>query len=445
MNPAPLPGDLSAPRRNTLYLQVLVAILLGVLVGYVWPEFGAKLKPLGDAFIKLVRMLVAPIIFTTVVVGLAGMGDLKKVGRVGLKAIFYFEAVTTFALLIGLVVANVFKPGEGFHATAASLGAKAHEVASYATAAQALSTVDFLLKIIPNTFVGAFVEGEILQVLLLAILFGLALGLLGEHARPVTNLLNELARVLFGIVGIVVRAAPIAAFGAMAFTIGSYGLRTLASLAALMACVYLTCGVFVLVGLGLITRAGGFSLWKILKLIREELFIVLGTSSSESALPLLMEKMERIGCARPVVGIVVPAGYSFNLDGTCIYLTMAALFIAQATDTPLSLAQQLGLLAVLLLTSKGAAAVTGGGFITLAATLSATSQVPVAGLALILGVDRFMSEARAITNFIGNTVATLVVAKWEGAFDATKAGKILTKPSAAISPAISARWRNPGG
>jgi len=425
MNPASDASDISPPRRSSLYVQVLVAIVLGVIVGHVWPGFGAQLKPLGDAFIKLVRMLIAPIIFTTVVVGLAGMGDLKKVGRVGAKALIYFELVTTLALLIGLVVANVFAPGAGFHATAESLGSRAKEVASYATAAQSLSTVDFLLKIIPNTFAGAFVEGEILQVLLLAILFGFALGRLGEHARPVLNLLNEIARVFFGIVAIVVKAAPLAAFGAMAFTVGAYGLHTLASLAALMACVYLTCVVFVFAGLGVIARLAGFSLWKILKFIREELFIVLGTSSSESALPLLMEKMERVGCARPVVGIVVPAGYSFNLDGTCIYLTMAALFIAQATDTPLSLAQQLGLLGVLLLTSKGAAAVTGGGFITLAATLSATSHVPVAGLALIIGVDRFMSEARAITNFIGNTVATLVVAKWERAFDATKAGEIL--------------------
>jgi aerobic C4-dicarboxylate transport protein len=389
----------------------------------VWPEFGAKLQPLGDAFIKLIRMLIAPIIFTTVVVGLAGMGDLKKVGRVGLKAIVYFEVVTTFALLIGLVVANVFRPGEGFHATPESLDAGA--VAAYATKAHALSTVDFLMNIIPRTFVGAFVEGEILQVLLLAVLFGLALGRLGEHARPMMNLLNEVARVLFGIVGIVVRLAPIAAFGAMAFTVGKYGLGSLTRLASLMACVYLTCIVFVFVVLGLIARANGFSLWRILKLIREELLIVLGTSSSESALPLLMQKMERIGCARPVVGIVVPAGYSFNLDGTCIYLTMAALFIAQATDTPLSFVQQLGLLGFLLLTSKGAAAVTGGGFITLAATLSLVSHVPVAGLALILGVDRFMSEARAITNFIGNSVATLVVAKWEGELDTTKAGEIL--------------------
>ena len=421
MNPASSPAD--QPRRSTLYLQVLVAIVLGALLGYFSPHYGAQLKPLGDAFIQLVRMLIAPIIFSTVVVGLAGMGDLKKVGRVGAKALIYFEVVTTLALIIGLVVANGFTPGAGFNANPATLDPKA--VAQYSAAAQGMSTVDFLLHIIPGTFAGAFVEGEILQVLLLAILFGLALGRLGEHGRPILNLLNEVARVFFGIVSIVTRAAPIAAFGAMAFTIGKYGLGTLVQLGALMACVYLTCAVFIVVVLGGIARLGGFSLWKIIRLIREELLIVLGTSSSEAALPGLMEKLERAGCARPVVGIVVPAGYSFNLDGTCIYLTMAALFIAQATNTPLTLAEELGLLGVLLLTSKGAAGVTGSGFITLAATLTATGKVPVAGLALILGVDRFMSEARAITNFIGNAVATLIVAKWDHAFDETKAGEIL--------------------
>lgn len=427
MNPASAANRPAKTRRDTLYWQVLVAIVLGVITGVVWPNFGAELKPLGDAFVRLVQMLIAPIIFATVVGGLASMGDLKKVGRVGLKAIVYFEVATTLALLVGLVVVNLIRPGDGFHATAVSLAQTGHEkeVAGYAAAAHSLNIVEFLLKIIPRTFVGAFAEGEILQVLLLAILCGFALARLGEAGRPVLNLIHQAAQLLFGVVAIVVRAAPIAAFGAMAFTVGKYGLHTLASLASLMACVYLTCLIFVFAGLGVIARVAGFSLWKILKLIREELFIVLGTSSSESALPLLMEKMEKIGCARPVVGIVVPAGYSFNLDGTCIYLTMAAIFIAQATDTPLALGQQLGLLGVLLLTSKGAAAVTGGGFITLAATLNATGHVPVAGLALILGVDRFMSEARALTNFVGNTVATLIVSKWEGAFDARKAGAIL--------------------
>lgn len=413
----------SSGKRNTLYLQVLAAIVVGVLVGYLWPDFGASLKPLGDGFIKLVKMLIAPIIFATVVVGLAGMGDLKKVGRVGGKALLYFEIVSTLALIIGLVVANVFTPGAGVHANAASLDAKA--VAGYTNAAQGQTTAEFLLHIIPNTFVGAFAEGEILQVLLLAVLFGIALGQIGEHGRPVLNLINEVSRVIFGIVSMVTKLAPVAAFGAMAFTIGKYGLRSLVSLGALMACVYVTCALFIFVVLGLIARFNGFSVWKIIKYIREELLIVVGTSSSETALPGLMHKMEKAGCARPVVGIVVPSGYSFNLDGTSIYLTMAALFVAQATDTPLTLWEQGKLLLVLMITSKGAAGVTGSGFITLAATLAATDKIPVAGMALILGVDRFMSEARAITNFIGNAVATLIVAKWDGSFDATKGGDVL--------------------
>ncbi len=410
-------------KRNTLYLQVLAAIVVGVLVGYLWPDFGASLKPLGDGFIKLVKMLIAPIIFATVVVGLAGMGDLKKVGRVGGKALLYFEIVSTLALIIGLVVANVFVPGAGVHANVASLDAKA--VAGYTKAAQGQTTAEFLLHIIPNTFVGAFAEGEILQVLLLAVLFGIALGQIGEHGRPVLNLINEVSRVIFGIVSMVTKLAPVAAFGAMAFTIGKYGLRSLVSLGALMACVYVTCALFIFVVLGLIARFNGFSVWKIIKYIREELLIVVGTSSSETALPGLMHKMEKAGCARPVVGIVVPSGYSFNLDGTSIYLTMAALFVAQATDTPLTLWEQGKLLLVLMITSKGAAGVTGSGFITLAATLAATDKIPVAGMALILGVDRFMSEARAITNFIGNAVATLIVSKWDGSFDATKGSDVL--------------------
>jgi aerobic C4-dicarboxylate transport protein len=393
---------------SRLYLQVLFA------VGHFHPEFGASLKPLGDAFIKLIKMLIGPIIFTTVVSGIGGMGDLKAVGRVGLKALIYFEGVTTLALVIGLGVANAFAPGAGMHASADSLDAGA--VAQYTQAAQKLTTTQQLLHIIPDTFVGAFVGGEVLQVLVVALLFGVALTSLGTTGQPIIQLCHDISKVFFRIVQIVSRAAPLAAFGAMAFTIGKYGLGSLKSLAGLMACVYLTCFLFVVVVLGGIARACGFSLWKILRHIREELLIVIGTSSSESALPGLMSKMERAGCRPSVVGVVVPSGYSFNLDGTCIYLTMAALFIAQATDTPLSLPQQLSLLAVLLLTSKGAAGVTGSGFITLAATLAATGTVPVAGMALILGVDRFMSEARAITNFIGNTVATLVIAKWDGAY-----------------------------
>ncbi len=429
MHPEPgsaAPAAPSAPRkRNNLYVQVLIGIVLGGLLGYLKPKWGVELKPLGDAFVSLVKMLIGPIIFTTVVVGLAGMGDLKKIGRVGAKALIYFEVVTTLALLIGLVVANVFTPGAGFHADPASLDAS--KVAKYGTASQQMSTLDFVLHIIPKTFVSAFAEGEILQVLLLAILFGLALGQIGEHGRPILNLLHEVARVFFGIVTIVTRAAPLAAGGAMAFTIGEYGVGKLAQLGLLMVCVYLTCALFVVLVLGGIARLAGFGLWKIIRYVKEELLLVLGTSSSESALPGLMEKMEKIGCSRPVVGVVVPSGYSFNLDGTCIYLTMAALFLAQATDTPLNLTQQFGLLGVLLLTSKGAAGVTGSGFIVLAATLQTTGTIPWQSMALIIGVDRFMSEARAITNFIGNTVATLVVAKWDGAFDESKAGEILAR------------------
>jgi aerobic C4-dicarboxylate transport protein len=414
-------------------VQVLIGIVIGGTIGFVWPDFGASLKPLGDAFVNLVKMLIGPIIFTTVVAGLAGMGDLKKVGRVGGKALIYFEIVTTIALVIGLVVANVFQPGAGFHAVPDQAAEK--QITGYSAAAQKMSTVDFLMHLIPKTFVSAFSEGEILQVLLLAVLFGLALGKLGDHGRPITNLLNEVARVFFGIVSIVTKLAPLAAAGAMAFTIGKYGVGTLAQLGKLLLCVYLTCAIFVVLILGGIARASGFSLWKLIRYVREELLIVLGTSSSESALPALMDKMERAGCARSVVGIVVPSGYSFNLDGTCIYLTLAALFIVQATDTPMTLMQQLGLLGVLLLTSKGAAGVTGSGFITLAATLATTgNKALVGGMALILGVDRFMSEARAITNFIGNTVATVVIARWTGDFDMSRAGAILAKPPVVAPP-----------
>jgi aerobic C4-dicarboxylate transport protein len=421
-------GNAGPKKRSSLYLQVLAGIVLGGVIGYAKPEWGIELKPLGDAFVNLVKMLIGPIIFCTVVVGLAGMGDLKKVGRVGLKAIVYFELVTTFALVIGMVVADSFKPGAGFHVNPQTLDVAG--VTKYAGAAQQLSWVETLLHIIPKTFVSAFAEGEILQVLLLAILFGLALGRLGEHGRPILNLMNEGARVFFGIVSIVVRLAPFAAGGAMAYTVGQYGVGSLARLGYLMLCVYLTCAIFIVVVLGGIARAAKFSLWKMIRYLREELLLVLGTSSSESALPGLMAKMERIGCDRSVVGIVVPSGYSFNLDGTCIYLTMAALFLAQATDTSLTLLQQLGLLGTLLLTSKGAAGVTGSGFIVLGATLQMTGKVPWQSMVLILGVDRFMSEARAITNFIGNAVATLVIAKWEGAFDRTKAKEILALPPA---------------
>ncbi|HWA08951.1 MAG TPA: dicarboxylate/amino acid:cation symporter [Opitutaceae bacterium] len=420
----PDPAAAAAPKkRDTLYLQVLAAIVLGAVIGYVKPPWGVALQPLGDGYIKLIKMLIAPIIFTTVVAGIAGMGDLKRMGRVGGKALIYFEIVSTLALFIGLIVANVFQPGASMHADPATLDTK--QVAGYINAGREQSTIAFLLNIIPKTFVGAFAEGDILQVLLIAILTGCALGRLGEHGRPVVVLIDQVARMIFGIVGIVTRFAPLGAFGAMGFTIGKFGVHALVSLGQVLACVYLTCFLFIALVLGTIARLAGFSLWRVLKYIREEIFIAVGTSSSESALPGLMAKMERIGCARPVVGIVVPAGYSFNLDGTCIYLTCAALFVAQATDTPLTLVQQLGLLAVMLLTSKGAAGITGSGFIVLAATLETTGKIPPAGLAIIYGIDRFMSEIRTFTNLVGNTVATLVVSKWDGAFDETKAGEIL--------------------
>jgi aerobic C4-dicarboxylate transport protein len=420
---------------SSLYFQVLLAIVFGVLLGRFAPQWAVTLKPLGDGFISLIKMLIAPIIFATVVAGIAGMGDVKKVGRVGVAALVYFEIVTSLALIIGLVVANVFKPGAGMHANAASINAGS--ISTYVGAAKAMGPVEMILHIIPNTFAGAFVDGDILQVLLVALLSGFALARLGEHGRPIANLLQELARMFFSIVTIVTRLAPVAAFGAIAFTVGQYGFGSLAALGKLMACVYLTCGIFIVFVLGGLARLGGFSLWKILRYIREELFIVIGTSSSEAALPGLMLKLERTGCTSSVVGLVVPAGYSFNLDGTCIYLTMAAIFIAQATDTPLPLGGQIGLLLVLLLTSKGAAGVTGSGFIVLAATLKATGRIPVEGMALILGVDRFMSGARAITNFIGNTVATLLLARWDGEFDGTKASAIMARSAPAVPPKVS--------
>ena len=403
------------PFYRTLYFQVIVGVILGVTVGLLWPEFGAKLKPLGDGFIKLVKMLIAPIIFLTVSLGIAHTEDMAKVGRVGLKALLYFEVVSSLALVIGLVVVNLWQPGAGMNIDPKTLDAGA--IASYTAGAKSMNTVDFLLNIIPNSAVDAFAKSEILQVLLFSVLFGWALGAQGERGRPVYELLERLSAIFFKMIDMIMRLAPVGAFGAMSFTIGKYGAGALLSLGKLMAGVYLTCVVFVVVVLGLIARFSGFSLWKLIKHIKDELWIVLSTSSSEAALPGLLKKLEDFGCAKPVVGLVVPTGYSFNLDGTSIYLTMAAVFIAQATNIELSLTHQLTLLAVLLLTSKGAAAVTGGGFITLAATLSSTDVLPVAGLALLLGVDRFMSEARAITNLIGNAVATVVIAKWEGAFE----------------------------
>jgi aerobic C4-dicarboxylate transport protein len=408
-----------------LYVQVLTAILIGALLGFFYPSTAVLMKPFGDAFIKLIKMLIAPIIFFTVVTGIASIEDLKKLGRVGLKSLIYFEVVTTFALAIGLVVVKLFRPGVGINADAGTLDAKAVE--QYASAAGSQSTVEFLLNVIPDTVTGAFARGEILQVLFFAILFGVALAMIGERARAVASLLEQLNLVFFKIIAIIMRAAPIGAFGAMAFTIGRYGIGTLLPLMKVMLCVYITCAAFIFLVLGAIARWNGISLWKFLRYIREEILLVLGTSSSESALPRLMIKLEALGCSKPVVGLVIPAGYSFNLDGTSIYLTIAAIFVAQATNTPLSLGQELSILAVLLLTSKGSATVTGGGFITLAATLSSTGTIPVAGLTLLLGIDRFMSEARALTNLIGNGVATVAVARWEGEFDQERAIRILNQ------------------
>ncbi len=403
------------PLYQSLYLQVIVAIVIGVAVGHFFPATGEAMKPLGDGFIKLIKMIIAPIIFCTVVVGIAGMEDMKKVGKTGGLALLYFEIVSTLALIVGLVIVNTVQPGAGMNVDASALDTKG--IAAYTGPGKMQGTVDFLLAIIPTTVVDAFAKGEILQVLLFSVLFGFALHRFGGRGTLVFDGIEKTSHVLFAIVGFIMRVAPIGAFGAMAFTIGKYGVGSLLSLGKLMGTFYATCLVFIFVVLGLIAKAHGFSIWKFVKYIKEELLIVLGTSSSESVLPRMMAKMENLGARKSVVGLVIPTGYSFNLDGTSIYLTMAAVFIAQATNTPMTLTQQLTLLAVLLLTSKGAAGVTGSGFIVLAATLSAVGGVPVAGLALILGIDRFMSEARALTNLIGNGVATLVVAKWTGDLD----------------------------
>jgi len=400
---------------RSLYFQVLVAIVLGVLLGHFTPELGASLKPLGDGFIKLIKMLIAPIIFCTVVTGIAGMEHMKQVGRTGGLALLYFEVVSSIALLVGLVLVNVIGPGRGMNVDVNTLDASA--VAQYTGPGRMQGTVDFLLNVIPSSVFGALADNEILQVLLFAMLFGFALQRLGGRDNLVFQFIDKGAHVLFGVVNIVMKTAPIGAFGAMAFTIGKYGVVSLVSLGKLMLCFYATCLIFIFVVLGLIARLHGFSILAFVRYLREELLIVLGTSSSESVLPRMLMKLEKLGVKKSVVGLVIPTGYSFNLDGTAIYLTMAAVFLAQATNTPLDLGHQITLLAVLLLTSKGAAGVTGSGFIVLAATLSAVGHVPVAALALILGIDRFMSEARALTNLIGNGVATVVVGKWCGDVD----------------------------
>jgi aerobic C4-dicarboxylate transport protein len=406
------------PLWRHLYVQVLVAILLGVTLGHFWPLWGAAMKPVGDGFINLVKMVIAPVIFLSVVSGIASVRQLSSVGRVAAKAFGYFLAFSTLALILGLIVANVVQPGAGMNVDLTTLDQGA--VASYSHKAHETTIVGFLLSIIPTTMVSALTEGSILQTLFVAILFGIAMSLVGKPAEPVLDLVERLALIVFKLVGILMRAAPIGAFGAMAFTIGKYGVGSLVNLGALVATFYLTSLFFVLVILGAVARAHGFSIVRLIVYLRAELLLVLGTSSSEAALPSLIGKMEAAGCDKTVVGLVVPTGYSFNLDGTNIYMTLAALFIAQACNVDLSLWQQISLLLVAMLSSKGAAGVTGAGFITLASTLSIVPDVPVAGMALILGVDRFMSECRSLTNFMGNAVATVVVARWEGALDRTR-------------------------
>ena len=410
-----------------LYVQVLIAIAAGVFIGHFWPATGEALKPLGDGFIKLVKMIIAPVIFLTIVTGIAGMRDLGSVGRVAIKAFAYFLFFSTLALIVGLIVGNLIRPGAGLNIDPATLDAT--KVFDYAAKAHETTITGFLLAIIPDSFLSGLAEGNLLQTLFIAILFGIGLALIGDKGKRVFDLLEQASLVFFKIVAILMRAAPIGAFGAMAFTIGAYGIETLGNLATLVVTFYLTALLFVLVVLGAVARLAGFSIFKLIAYLKEELLLVLGTSSSESALPSLIEKMERAGCPKSIVGLVVPTGYSFNLDGTNIYMTLAALFIAQALNVDLSLGEQLLLLAVAMLSSKGAAGVTGAGFITLAATLSIVPSIPVAGMALILGIDRFMSECRSLTNFIGNAVATVVVSWWEGRldrpqFEAALAGKL---------------------
>ncbi|CAB3939851.1 dicarboxylate/amino acid:cation symporter [Achromobacter insolitus] len=412
--------DQVAPARKLkfyqiLYVQVIFAILVGVLLGAFKPELGQQMQPLGDAFIKLVKMIIAPVIFLTVATGIAAMSDLKKVGRVAGKAMLYFLVFSTLALIVGMIVSHIVQPGAGMHIDPKTLDEKA--VSGYVAKAHDSTITGFLMNVIPTTIFSPFVGGDILQVLFVAVLFGISLAMVGERGKPILNFMTALAQPVFKLVAILMKAAPIGAFGAMAFTIGKYGIKSVINLAMLVGTFYATSVLFVVVVLGLVARYNGFSILKLVRYIREELLLVLGTSSSEAALPTLMQKMERAGCSKSVVGLVVPTGYSFNLDGTNIYMTMAALFIAQACDIPLSLGDQILLLLVAMLSSKGAAGVTGAGFITLAATLSVVPSVPVAGMALILGVDRFMSECRALTNLVGNATAAVVVARWEGELD----------------------------
>jgi aerobic C4-dicarboxylate transport protein len=416
----------SRPWYTVLYIQVLIAIALGLLVGYYYPTTGAALKPLGDGFIQLIKMMIAPVIFCTIVHGISTMGDLKKVGRVGAKTLLYFELVSTLALAIGLIVGELIQPGKGFNIDPATIDPKS--VSGYITRAKEEGIVAHLLGIIPNSFFDAFAKGDLLQVLLIAILSGFAVSTMGETGRRIADVIDAAGKLFFRVIAIIVRAAPIGAFGAMAFTIGAYGLGSLWNLVQLIATFYLTSTLFVLIVLGTIARLAGFSILRFIVYIKDELLIVLGTSSSETVLPHMMHKMERLGASRSVVGLVIPTGYSFNLDGTNIYMTLATLFLAQATNTPITIGQEMTILAIAMLTSKGASGVTGAGFVTLAATLSIIPDIPIQSLAILLGIDKFMSECRALTNLVGNGVATIVISRWEGELDAGKLHEAMAHP-----------------
>jgi aerobic C4-dicarboxylate transport protein len=418
----PMPDVERKPWYQHIYIQVLIAVAIGIVVGAVWPGAGKQLKPLGDGFIALIKMLIAPIVFCTVVHGMASIGDMRKLGRVGIKALVYFEVMSTLALVVGLAVVNFLKPGVGFNAV---LGKLDEKTISYVAKAKQMNAVDMALHIIPDTFVGAFVNGDLLQVLLVSVLAAMGLLAMGDRAKPILHAVDTLSGMFMGMLGVVVRLAPVGAFGAMAFTIGAFGFQSLARLGFLMGGFYLTAFVFVFGVLGLLGWGCGFSVWRFVAFIKEELLLVLGTSSSETALPGLMTKLERLGCHRSTVGLVVPAGYSFNLDGTNIYMAMAAVFLAQATNTPLDLPHQIGLLLVAMVTSKGASGVTGAGFIALAATLAVVPGIPIESLALLVGIDRFMSECRSLTNLVGNGVATLVVSRWEGELSRKEVGEAL--------------------
>ncbi len=422
-------GTSKAPRQpwyTVLYIQVLIAIALGVLVGHFYPQTGNALKPLGDAFINLIKMMIAPVIFCTVVHGIASMSDLKKIGRVGIKTLFYFEAVSTLALGIGLLMGEFLQPGAGFNIDPASLDAKT--VASYVSRAAQEGITTHLMNIIPNTFVGAFAGGDLLQVLLVSILTGFAISRMGRLGEQVAHAIDAMAQIFFGVIRIIVRAAPIGAFGAMAFTVGAFGVGSLWKLIELVLVFYATSILFIIIVLGSIARAAGFSIFRFIAYIKDELLIVVGTSSSETVLPQMIQKMQRLGASKSVVGLVIPTGYSFNLDGTNIYMTLATLFLAQATNTPLTLGQELGILAIAMITSKGASGVTGAGFVTLAATLAIVPDIPIQSLAILLGIDKFMSECRALTNLVGNGVATVVISRWEGELDAQKLHETMAHP-----------------